>query len=97
MMAIESKAQQHWRSVTDIQQAYASSKFRRWGRKYPFVRYGLPMISLTVFGALGLGHMLQGRLVLFRFLSIDFLGIYELIRLAFLFTALFKDMFGVAQ
>ncbi|CAI8609084.1 unnamed protein product [Vicia faba] len=26
----------------------------------PFLRYGLPMISLTVFGALGLGHLLQG-------------------------------------
>ncbi|KAL9674081.1 hypothetical protein QQ045_030350 [Rhodiola kirilowii] len=47
-------------SVTKMRQAFASSGFRRWGRKYPFVRYGLPMISLTVFGALGLGHMLQG-------------------------------------
>ncbi|KAL6977249.1 hypothetical protein U1Q18_026045, partial [Sarracenia purpurea var. burkii] len=37
-----------------------SSGFRRWGRKSPFTRYGLPMISLTVFGALGLGHLLQG-------------------------------------
>ncbi|KAJ8770580.1 hypothetical protein K2173_018071 [Erythroxylum novogranatense] len=36
------------------------SKFRRWGRNYPFVRYGLPMISLTVFGALGLAQLLQG-------------------------------------
>lgn len=34
--------------------------FKRWGRKHPFVRYGLPMISLTVLGALGLGHLLQG-------------------------------------
>jgi hypothetical protein len=39
------------------------SSFKRWGRKGPFLRYGLPMISLTVFGALGLGHLLQGRLV----------------------------------
>ncbi|KAL3649737.1 hypothetical protein CASFOL_006140 [Castilleja foliolosa] len=38
----------------------SSLKFRRWGRKTPFVRYGLPMISLTVLGALGLGHLLQG-------------------------------------
>ncbi|KAL4561280.1 hypothetical protein LXL04_033444 [Taraxacum kok-saghyz] len=38
----------------------ASSGFKRWGRKGPFIRYGLPMISLTVFGALGLGHLLQG-------------------------------------
>ncbi|PIN08525.1 hypothetical protein CDL12_18898 [Handroanthus impetiginosus] len=35
-------------------------KFKRWGRKSPFIRYGLPMISLTVLGALGLGHLLQG-------------------------------------
>ncbi|XP_059628322.1 uncharacterized protein LOC132271076 [Cornus florida] len=34
--------------------------FKRWGRKSPFIRYGLPMISLTVIGALGLGHLLQG-------------------------------------
>jgi len=40
-----------------------ASTFKRWGRKGPFLRYGLPMISLTVFGALGLGHLLQGRLV----------------------------------
>ncbi|KAK6136176.1 hypothetical protein DH2020_030067 [Rehmannia glutinosa] len=39
----------------------SAPKFRRWGRKTPFVRYGLPMISLTVLGALGLGHLLQGR------------------------------------
>ncbi|XP_021295285.1 uncharacterized protein LOC110424909 [Herrania umbratica] len=38
----------------------STSSFRRWGRKYPFIRYGLPMISLTVFGAVGLGHLLQG-------------------------------------
>ncbi|KVI00465.1 hypothetical protein Ccrd_021281 [Cynara cardunculus var. scolymus] len=38
-----------------------ASGFKRWGRKGPFIRYGLPMISLTVFGALGLGHLLQGR------------------------------------
>ena len=39
------------------------SMFRRWGRRHPFIRYGLPMISLTVLGAVGLGHLLQGRLV----------------------------------
>ncbi|GER38800.1 DNA protection during starvation protein, partial [Striga asiatica] len=38
----------------------STSKFRHWGRKLPFVRYGLPMISVTVFGALGLGHLLEG-------------------------------------
>ncbi|KAA0034716.1 cytochrome c oxidase assembly protein cox16 [Cucumis melo var. makuwa] len=36
------------------------SMFRRWGRRHPFIRYGLPMISLTVLGAVGLGHLLQG-------------------------------------
>ncbi|KAK7848633.1 uncharacterized protein LOC112009269 [Quercus suber] len=34
--------------------------FKRWGRKSPFIRYGLPMISLVVFGAVGFGHLLQG-------------------------------------
>ncbi|CAH8316094.1 unnamed protein product, partial [Eruca vesicaria subsp. sativa] len=38
----------------------SSSSFKRWGRRHPFVRYGLPMISLTVFGALGLSQLLQG-------------------------------------
>ncbi|XAR52361.1 hypothetical protein NMG60_11020387 [Bertholletia excelsa] len=38
----------------------SASGFRRWGRKSPFVRYGLPMISITVLGAFGLGHLLQG-------------------------------------
>ncbi|XP_004496261.1 uncharacterized protein [Cicer arietinum] len=38
----------------------SASSFKRWGRKSPFLRYGLPMISLTVLGALGLGHLLQG-------------------------------------
>ncbi|CAH2079238.1 unnamed protein product [Thlaspi arvense] len=37
-----------------------SPSFKRWGRRNPFVRYGLPMISLTVFGALGLSQLLQG-------------------------------------
>jgi cytochrome c oxidase assembly protein subunit 16 len=38
----------------------SSASFKRWGRRHPFVQYGLPMISLTVFGALGLGQLLQG-------------------------------------
>ncbi|GJN08201.1 hypothetical protein PR202_ga26095 [Eleusine coracana subsp. coracana] len=38
-----------------------ASQFKRWGRKHPFVRYGLPLISLTVFGAVGLAHLIQGR------------------------------------
>ncbi|KAL3838326.1 hypothetical protein ACJIZ3_022917 [Penstemon smallii] len=39
---------------------HSDAKFKRWGRRSPFIRYGLPMISLTVLGALGLGHLLQG-------------------------------------
>ncbi|XP_077252888.1 cytochrome C oxidase assembly protein [Tasmannia lanceolata] len=45
-------------SSTKIRQS--ATQFKRWGRKYPFVRYGLPFISLTVFGAVGLAHLLQG-------------------------------------
>ena len=37
--------------------------FKRMGRASPFIRYGLPMISLTVLGTLGLGYLLQGRSV----------------------------------
>ncbi|XP_057535703.1 uncharacterized protein LOC130813828 [Amaranthus tricolor] len=33
---------------------------RRLGRRNPFLRYGLPLISVTVFGTVGLGHLLQG-------------------------------------
>ena len=40
--------------------AQQASQFKRWGRKYPFVRYGLPLISLTVFGAVGLAHLIEG-------------------------------------
>ncbi|XP_073021158.1 uncharacterized protein [Primulina eburnea] len=39
---------------------HSSTRFKRWGGRTPFTRYGLPMISLTVLGALGLGHLLQG-------------------------------------
>ncbi|ERN00529.1 hypothetical protein AMTRI_Chr07g26750 [Amborella trichopoda] len=45
-------------STAQIKQS--ASSFKRWGRKYPFVRYGLPLISLTVLGSVGLGHLLQG-------------------------------------
>ncbi|KAK7318827.1 hypothetical protein RJT34_03534 [Clitoria ternatea] len=38
----------------------AAASFKRWGRRNPFVRYGLPMISLTVIGSVGLAHLLQG-------------------------------------
>ncbi|XP_062215955.1 uncharacterized protein LOC133916340 [Phragmites australis] len=37
-----------------------ASQYKRLGRKNPFVRYGLPLISLTVFGAVGLAHLIQG-------------------------------------
>lgn len=40
----------------------SAPSFKRWGRRHPFVRYGLPMISLTVLGAVGLAHLIQGRL-----------------------------------
>lgn len=40
-----------------------ASSFKRLGRKSPFMRYGLPMISLTVLGSIGLSQLLQGRLV----------------------------------
>ncbi|KAK4592485.1 hypothetical protein RGQ29_016862 [Quercus rubra] len=35
--------------------------FKRWGRTQPFMKYGIPMISVTVFGALGYGRLLKGR------------------------------------
>ncbi|KAI4346325.1 hypothetical protein L6164_007232 [Bauhinia variegata] len=38
----------------------SAPSFKRWGRRNPFIRYGFPMISLTVLGAVGLGHLLQG-------------------------------------
>lgn len=37
-----------------------ASQFKRWGRKYPFLKYGVPLISLTVFGTFGLAHLIQG-------------------------------------
>ncbi|XP_061347082.1 uncharacterized protein LOC133292651 [Gastrolobium bilobum] len=55
MTTIQSKAT---KETATIQKS--ASSFKRLGRKGPFVRYGLPMISLTVLGALGLGHLLQG-------------------------------------
>ncbi|CAM6113757.1 unnamed protein product [Calypogeia fissa] len=41
--------------------AGASQAYKRVGRINPFTRYGLPMISLTVLGSLGLSHLQQGR------------------------------------
>ncbi|XP_020580850.1 uncharacterized protein LOC110024976 [Phalaenopsis equestris] len=39
---------------------HSTSEFKRWGRKYPFIRYGLPLISLTVLGSVGLAHLIRG-------------------------------------
>ncbi|KAJ7287992.1 hypothetical protein O6H91_01G051300 [Diphasiastrum complanatum] len=38
-----------------------NSAYKRLGRTSPFVRYGLPLISLTVLGSFALGHLQQGR------------------------------------
>ncbi|CAN6482379.1 unnamed protein product [Victoria cruziana] len=38
----------------------SAATFKRLGRANPFLRYGLPLISLTVLGALGLTRLLQG-------------------------------------
>ncbi|KAJ4881291.1 hypothetical protein Rs2_38346 [Raphanus sativus] len=54
------KTQKPSSPTTTLKQPSSSSSFKRWGRRHPFVRYGLPMISLTVFGALGLSQLLQG-------------------------------------
>lgn len=49
-------------AMTSMERAKVGSvkSFKRWGRRHPFIRYGLPMISLTVFGAVGLAHLIQG-------------------------------------
>lgn len=49
-------------AMTSMERAKVGSvkSFKRWGRRQPFIRYGLPMISLTVFGAIGLAHLIQG-------------------------------------
>ncbi|KAH9299384.1 hypothetical protein KI387_031066, partial [Taxus chinensis] len=46
---------------TTTKKAYKSANYKRWGRSNPFLRFGLPLISLTVLGAVGLGHLQQGR------------------------------------
>ncbi|KAK6156359.1 hypothetical protein DH2020_010607 [Rehmannia glutinosa] len=58
--AVEPKKVDNQAAASSTRFQPSAPKFRRWGRKTPFVRYGLPMISLTVLGALGLGHLLQG-------------------------------------
>ncbi|XP_008795403.1 uncharacterized protein LOC103711151 [Phoenix dactylifera] len=39
---------------------HKAAEFKRYSRKYPFLRYGLPLISLTVLGSVGLSHLIQG-------------------------------------
>ncbi|XP_023736779.1 uncharacterized protein LOC111884693 [Lactuca sativa] len=40
----------------------SASWFKIWGRKGPFIRYGLLMIPLNMFGALGLGHLFTSQI-----------------------------------
>lgn len=61
-MAIDSVNSGAKESPTRIMQK--ASEFKRWGRGSPFVRYGIPLISLTVLGSFGLGHMIEGRSVI---------------------------------
>ncbi|KAH0688181.1 hypothetical protein KY289_017530 [Solanum tuberosum] len=58
-MSQPNKANERAASSTARVQNPASS-FKRLGRKSPFMRYGLPMISLTVLGSIGLSQLLQG-------------------------------------
>ncbi|KAL8139878.1 hypothetical protein V2J09_005899 [Rumex salicifolius] len=46
--------------ATNLTAKIQYSGFKRLGRKNPFFRYGLPMISLTVIGTFGMAHLLQG-------------------------------------
>ncbi|CAL9765398.1 unnamed protein product [Musa acuminata subsp. burmannicoides] len=62
-MATESKssaARKAGPMVPPAEILHKASQFKRWGRKYPFLRYGLPLISLTVLGSVGLAHLIQG-------------------------------------
>ncbi|KAF9674885.1 hypothetical protein SADUNF_Sadunf10G0173700 [Salix dunnii] len=65
-----SQPQKTTNAARKMETSFASS-FKRWGRGHPFVRYGLPMISLTIFGSIGLAHLLQGRTT--HTVSADFL------------------------
>lgn len=38
-----------------------AAAYKRVGRTNPFLRYGLPLVTLTVLGSLGLAHLQQGR------------------------------------
>ncbi|KAF9676673.1 hypothetical protein SADUNF_Sadunf08G0027500 [Salix dunnii] len=49
--------------ITNTAKKIETHLHRRSGRGHPFIRYGLPMISLTVLGVLGLAHLLQASWV----------------------------------
>eukprot|EP00252_Welwitschia_mirabilis_P007172 TRINITY_DN18297_c0_g1_i9.p1 TRINITY_DN18297_c0_g1~~TRINITY_DN18297_c0_g1_i9.p1 ORF type:complete len:134 (-),score=33.21 TRINITY_DN18297_c0_g1_i9:205-606(-) len=38
-----------------------STIYKQWLNANPFLRFGLPLISLTILGAVGLAHLQQGR------------------------------------
>lgn len=69
-----------------------ASKFKRWGRKYPFLRYGLPLISLTVFGSVGLAHLIQGR----QELDSHFIVLFAIISMLIAPTVYFLFLLGIA-
>ncbi|KAG5152569.1 hypothetical protein JHK84_029041 [Glycine max] len=66
-LRFEAKVPILWSIMTIVQSEGAAKgttttekAFKRWGRRTPFLRYGLPMISLTVLGSIGLAQLLQG-------------------------------------
>ncbi|KAF8043437.1 hypothetical protein BT93_A1697 [Corymbia citriodora subsp. variegata] len=60
MTTIEARREDPPKKKSGMVGESSGASFKRWGRKYPFIRYGLPMISLTVLGSVGLAHLLQG-------------------------------------
>lgn len=42
--------------------AMAMAKVKRWN---PFLKFGVPLISLTILGSVALAHLQQGRYVCF--------------------------------
>lgn len=59
MMAVERGATDDSKKINPLT-SFQYSGLKRLGRKNPFLKYGLPLISLTVFGTVGLAHLLQG-------------------------------------
>ena len=60
MTAVERAATDGSKKIKPLP-SFQYSGLKRLGRKNPFLKYGLPLISLTVFGTVGLAHLLQGR------------------------------------